>query len=189
MPNSRPISNADGVLAVYTSGLAYPVFGELITACWSDGELIWSGDSVFGGSPYFRAKTDPETVVGVLSRLEHDGLFDSLHDANGCGFGCPQTNILIRFRGRVFHTMSDHEQSELDGRLVAEHTMLTPLLDRKRYPVIAEQPSAYLFSRFLWVELRGLIPGLLPPTGDPTEGELRFEKWNRFEWMSEAAEP
>ncbi|MEM8672083.1 MAG: hypothetical protein AAGG48_31495 [Planctomycetota bacterium] len=185
-----PVSDADGVLAVYTSRWTPSLSGELITACWSNGMLIWSNDPNAGGAPYIQADTDPEAVTRVLSRLEADGLFDGLQVANGCRLGGgPYTNILIRYRGRVFHTMSDHEQYELDGTCVVEHGFIKPLMDRRRFQVLAQQPNIYLFSRFLWVELRSVISALLPRTGVDTQGRLHFKVYDHCEWIKEDAEP
>src|SRR5688572_19619001 len=50
-------------------GVAQGAARTLILGGWADGEIVWSGDSVRGGPPYWRARIDPAEVSGVLSQI------------------------------------------------------------------------------------------------------------------------
>jgi hypothetical protein len=53
---TRPITDADSVVAIYREdwGLLSSGSPAIILAAWPDGHIIWSGDHVKGGVPYFR---------------------------------------------------------------------------------------------------------------------------------------
>src|SRR5262245_51760102 len=97
---ARPIEEADSILAIYpedwgrSSRARVPA---LVLAVWGDGQIVWSKDRVKGGAPYYASQVDPEIVSALLSRLEHDGVFDdkSLNDPH---FGPDShfTTLLVR---------------------------------------------------------------------------------------------
>src|SRR6266481_4561601 len=74
---TRPITDADSVVAVYWEDWGH--FASkgptIILLAWPDGHIIWSGDRLKGGAPYFTGDIDPKKVATLLARFDKDGLF------------------------------------------------------------------------------------------------------------------
>ena len=82
---AKPITEAETVLAIYTSGGFRPsVEPRLILAIWGDGRVVWSEDRLQGGSPYRAGQIDAKRLTALVSRLERDGVFadEKLSHAN-----------------------------------------------------------------------------------------------------------
>src|SRR5262245_57227957 len=74
---TRPITEADSVLAVYREDWGLSSSGDpaIIFAAWIDGHVVWSNDRLKGGAPYRTGRADPRAVTALLARLDKDGLF------------------------------------------------------------------------------------------------------------------
>ena len=120
----------------------------------------------------------------TLDRLEHDGLFANLPVIN---YGIPSSsnvNICVRRRAKAFDMLSAHELFEASGTCVAESHGIAALRKRPtRLQILSEQPSDWLFSRMVWLELRALIDHLVPRDGTPVAGNLAFVTATNVSWV------
>src|SRR5262245_51810772 len=75
--DSRPITEADSVLAVYRTDLGFPARGgtSVVLVAWPDGQVVWSSDRLKGGDPYWTGRVGAKRVADLLTRFEADGLF------------------------------------------------------------------------------------------------------------------
>lgn len=175
---SRPITEADAVLAVYAEDWGLTSAGQprLILAVWKDGYTVWSEDRVRGGAPYHAGQVVPKRVNTLLANLERDGLFadESLARAH-FGPDAKFTTILIRFNKKQIKMCSWHELSEAEGGCVAAAHGLTGLNGQPLFGALKEQPGDYLLFRFVWSEIRARAADLLPSAEKPVSGELVME--------------
>src|SRR5262249_1432644 len=78
---SRPISDADGVLAIFVNwsrGIAHGNSPDpIVFAAWPNGYVVWSDNQVEGGPPYHEGRIDPKKYEDAVSRLEADGIFEN----------------------------------------------------------------------------------------------------------------
>jgi hypothetical protein len=172
---SRPITNADGIVAVYAeNGGWVPDAGpKLIVAAWSDGYVVWSGDRLKGGAPYFAGQVAPTRVSAVLTQIERDGFFEDKELANvRVGPDASSTIILLKKGARQLALDSWHELAEADGRVVARSFGLTGLTKDRRLEVLRKEPAEYLYYRAAWGELRVLSLSLIPAQGRPVSGQI-----------------
>ena len=154
-PALRSITSADTtVLAVYTEGWTSGQPRRLIQAIWKDGYIAWSGDRLEGGAPYYEGRIDPKRLDSLLAKLEHDGLFAEKSLAKPrFGPDSPFTTILIRFGDSQIELRSWHELYESGGKAVGATSGLSGLNGRRLFEALKEQPSDYLFFRFVWSEI------------------------------------
>jgi hypothetical protein len=175
----RPITDADGVLAVYTEdwGLGSSSLQPRLTlAVWKDGYVVWSEDRLHGGAPYHAGRIDPKRLDSTLSDLERDGLFaeKSLARSN-FGPDSSFTTILIRSGKKKIEMRSWHELYESEGKVVAAVHGLTGLGNQSLFQALKEQPSDYLLFRLVWNDIRARAAGLIPSAGKPVNGETVME--------------
>ena len=184
----RPISEADGVIAVYQQdwGLASTGEPKLVIAAWSDGTVVWAEDQVEGGPPYRRGSVAPQRVAAVLERLELDGAFDDRRLAQPClGFDSKFTTLLIK-KGKLKLEMNSwHEIFERNGRAIAGSCALFSLPEGKRLSELRKEPAEFLYYRAVWGEIRTLTATLIPAEGKPTSGEA-YMRGGVFSWRESA---
>ena len=175
---SRPVSNADTVVAVYTDsyGGAASHQPRLVLAVWKDGHIVWSDDRLRGGAPYRAGQIDPKRLASLLSDLERIGLFGEEELARSyVGPDAAFTTILIHNGARRIAMRSWHELYESNGTVVALADGLMALEHRSLFKVLKDQPADYLFFRYVWSEVRGRTAALVPCFAQPTSGELVME--------------
>ena len=171
----RPISQADSVVAVYSSdwGLGSDGRPKLMLVAWADGNIVWSEDRVHGGPPYLQGRVPAARVAAALGRCAADGFFDDRtlgleHFGPDSAF----VTILLRSGGRALQMRSWHELAEGRGRLVARSGGLAPLSGERRLAVVRKEPAAYLYYRAAWSELREVASSLIPAESLPAAGEV-----------------
>ena len=180
-PETRPITQADSVLAVYTlhHGLGVVKPAGLIFSAWPDGHVVWSDDRVNGGAPYKSGKIEPKKIAALLSRFEDDGLFAN-KKLNEPHFGPDSSfvTVLVKSgRGQV-KMESWHELYEAGGKVVGTKGGLVPLAGRNRLAALAKEPTEYLHYRLAWSELRESASRLIPSESNPVAGKLLMEEGN-----------
>jgi len=163
---TRPITEAESVLAVYREDLGFFSTGEpaMILAAWPDGHIVWSKDRLKGGAPYFAGRADPKKVSGLLSRFEKEGLFAD-EKLNQAHFGPDSqfNTVLIKSGKKQVEMVSWHELMEVSDNWVATHQGGSRLLEgQRRLDELRKEPADYLFFRAVWSETRTKISDLVP---------------------------
>jgi hypothetical protein len=173
-PETRPITQADSVLAVYTlhHGLGVIKPPGLIFVAWPDGRVVWSGDGVNGGAPYKTGKIEPKKIAALLTRCDDDGLFAS-KKLNEPHFGPDSSfvTVLIKSGKGQVKMESWHELFEDDGKGVATDRGAGGLQGRRRLDVLSDESKEYLFFRFVWSETRSKLADLIPAESTKTNGK------------------
>jgi hypothetical protein len=129
---TRPITDADSILAVYTQGFGLSTNGRasnrLVFAAWPDGRVIWSEDQTQGGPPYRTATIHPARLEKALATINRDGFFgDQALTQPKFGPDAQTTVIYARTKRGELKMQSWHELYEADGKVVATDAGLTPL--------------------------------------------------------------
>jgi hypothetical protein len=168
---TRPISEADSVLAVYWEDWALGSFKEptIILVAWPDGRIIKSGDRLKGGPPYRSCRIDPKKVTQLLARFDKEGLFAQEESKQSHAVIDGQfISILIKSGKRQVHMASSHElfteSDEIDhnGARLERRCLLD---------VLRQAPADYLFYRVVWSETRARIANLVPDETVPIAGK------------------
>ncbi len=179
--STKPITDADNVFSIFAEDWGLGSVGEpkMIVSIWGDGSIVWSGDLVHGGAPYFKAKVEPKAVSDAFKRIAEKGVFDvpSLKRAHW-GPDSKFTAILFRHDGQQIRMESWHEIYEANQKTIARDTGLTGLNGQKLLPALAGEPAEYLHYRMTWLELRLAATQLIPKIGKATGGvaEMRAGK-------------
>lgn len=178
---SRPISQADAVMAVYPEWISIGPSREpkILFVAWPDGRVVWSRDRLFGGPPYLQSNVDPELVVATLARFQYEGLFDC-DNLSGCYAGpdAPYTTILLRYRSKRLEMSSAHEPAEAKGGVVTSHGSGGHYLTLVQ--ALEQEPAEYLHFRLFWSEIRRRLDELIPTSGLATIG--RPQGINPLSW-------
>jgi hypothetical protein len=175
---SRPISDADGVLAVFVNwsrGIGDRRAADpIVFAAWPNGYVVWSDNQVEGGPPYHEGRIDPKKYEDAVSRLEADGIFEN-EKLNAAKIGPDSSfkTIIVRSGNRQLLMRSWHELAESSsGKLAATAVGLEALNGRNRLDVLSQQPADYLFYRLVWSDLHRKFASLIPLEGKLTNGKL-----------------
>jgi hypothetical protein len=189
--STRPITDADAVLAVYHEDWCLNSAGEpaIILVAWPDGHIVWSGDRVKGGAPYRVGQIDPEKVALLLKRFDRDGLFadEKLSRAN-FGPDSAFTTLYVKSGKNKVEMNSWHELAEESGSGVADHHGISSLQGQHRLAVLRESPAEYLFFRFVWSETRGKLASLIPSESTASAGKPIMEA-GVLSWHDEPTPP
>lgn len=174
---TRPITDADSILAIYTQGHGLSTNGRaphrLIFAAWPDGVVIWSEDQTQGGPPYRTATLDPERLVKALASLKVNGFFNDPTLAQPkFGPDAKSTVLYARTKRDELKMQSWHELYESDGKVVATDAGLVPLASRSRSDILRSATPEYLYYRLAWSDIRRLASALLPAESKPISGHL-----------------
>jgi len=185
--NNRPISGEKSILAMYVQSYGLAANGlaphRLIFAAWDDGYVVWSENSVEGGIPYRAGRIDPAKLHAFLKKTHSDGLHQDASLAQPqFGPSSRTTVLLAKFEGNALKMQSWHELFELDGKVVATKGGVAPLDGRSRFDVLRQEPTDYLFYRFVWDELRLGAAFLTPSESKPVDGKLELRRGNAY-WM------
>lgn len=167
---TRPITESDGVIAIYRSRVT-PATPPIIFAAWSDGFAIWSDDHLEGGPPYSSGWCSKDAISNLLRRLESEGLF-KIRELNRGHYGpnSSYTTILVRSGKDEVKMSSWHDMAEAGGKLVATAEGIRPLEERTLLEVLSTDSKDYLYFRMVWSDLRRRFESVLPLEGDKTEG-------------------
>ena len=145
-PATRPISDAESVLAVYREvwGRASSDTTAIIFAAWPDGFIVWSDDHLDGGPPYRSGRVDPRKVTALLTRFDQDGLFahERLNNEH-CGPHLPFTTVFIKSNNKHVMMRSWHELMEGSNEWVCDQDGETVLDGRHRLDVLRKAPPEY----------------------------------------------
>jgi hypothetical protein len=158
--------DASAALGIYTDE------GSLIVGVWADGRIIWSGDQVRGGTPYYGSMVEQIRVNGLLQSLKRDGVFENrrLTRAWWGPEGNP-TIINLRYDGAQLKMASWHEGAEASGKVIATHVGLESMSAGGRLTALEKEPAEYLYFRFVWNEVRWKVSQLLPCNGQTIAGK------------------
>ncbi len=185
---TRPISDAESVLAVYREDWGRASSGEpaMIFTAWPDGFIVWSGDRLLGGPPYRAGHSDPRKVTALLTRFEQDGLFADkrLNDAQ-VGPDSQFTTVFIKSGKKQVEMSSWHELYEEPGKSVVDHNGVSGLGGRLRLDVLRRAPADYLFYRVVWSETRNKLVDLIPAESTAIAGKPVM-KAGRLYWQEPA---
>jgi hypothetical protein len=153
-----------------TGEISFPV----ITALWSDGQIVWSESRIKGGPPYRQGRFAPEKLESLLATLEGKGVFkDAARFRGNFGPDAGYTIIAIDDGRRRLRIESWHELvEEQNTNLVATAAGISTLGGAKREDVVRKQPEAYRRLRDTWSEIRRAVGALTPKTGEPYAGEI-----------------
>jgi hypothetical protein len=189
--NSRPITGAKAVLAVYTKSHGLAANGlapnRLIFAAWNDGYVVWSENVVEGGAPYRAGKIELARFQRTLAKLAADGLLND-EALRTPQFGPDASTTIIVAKSKFGDTMmqSWHELYEANGKVVATERGLTPLDGRSRLDALRKASSAYLVYRLAWNELRLGAASLIPIESHQVDGRLELRRGNAY-WLEASA--
>lgn len=178
---TRPITNAESILAVYIEDWGRPVDGRdrsgLVLAIWPDGHAVWSENKLNGGPPYRAGKVDPPRVAALLDRNRKDGLFTQ-PDLGRAHFGPGShfTTLYIKSGDEACTMQSWHEMFESNGKIAVTDSGAVALEGQARLDKLREEKADYLFYRFVWSELQTEMLRLLPAESQPVDGH--FERLN-----------
>jgi hypothetical protein len=186
---TRPITEADSVLAVYREdwGRASSGGPAIILVAWPDGHIVWSSDRIQGGAPYRAGRVDPKRVAALLVRSENDGLFAD-EKLNQAHFG-PDSQfitLLVKSGKKQVKMQSWHELFEGSDKVVVDHRGAVALEGRRRLDELRKAPAEYLFFRTVWSETRTRLSDLIPVESDVSTGKPVM-KVGVVSWQERAA--
>jgi len=166
LPENPPI------LSVIITSFGSP--GDVVTAVWADGTIVWSKDQEDGGPPYLTAKIDPTKTTAFLAKMEKDGVF-KMKPADLSHFGPDATyHRLGLIHGKLYIELESwHELGERNPGVLATSTGLHYQVkkeDRQKL-IDADEPS-YKAFRKLWKEIRDFTTSLIPAKGEPLKEKL-----------------
>ena len=179
-PTSRPITDADSVVAIYNE--RFGITSQLVLAVWKDGHVVWSEDPLYGGAPYHAGRIEPKRLASFVSALDQDGLFAQQDGVVRLATDRSFTTILIRSGKKKIKMQSWHELAEGGGKLVVSSRGLIPLNGRPLFEALRGEPAEYLFFRFLWSEIRSRAAGLVPSAGVPVDGRV-VDEYGGLSWQ------
>jgi hypothetical protein len=187
---TRPITEADSVVAVYWDDWGH--FASkgptIILLAWPDGHIIWSGDRLKGGAPYFTGDIDPKKVATLLARFDKDGLFaDEKLSHLDRAIHSQFITVFIKSGKKKVEMQSWHELMEGTYDVVADQRGVTSDLEgRRRLDVLRKAPADYLFYRFVWTETRAKVTDLIPLERIASAGKP-FMRAGVLSWKEPAA--
>lgn len=186
---TRPITDADSILAVYTEGHGLSTNGRaphrLVFAAWPDGIAIWSEDQTQGGPPYRTATLHPARLQKALTSINRNGFFnDPALRQPKFGPDAQTTVLYARTKRDELKMQSWHELYEADGKVVATEAGLTPLAGRSRPDILRGATPEYLYYRVVWSDIRRLASALIPVESQPTKGHLDMRE-GKAVWIEE----
>lgn len=151
--------------------------GDVVTAVWADGTIVWSKDQDDGGPPYLTAKIDPAKTTAFLTKMEKDGVF-KMKPADLSHFGPDATYHRIGLiHGKLYTELESwHELGERNPGVLATSTGLHYEVkkEERQKLVDADEPS-YKAFRKLWKEIRDFTTSQIPAKGEPLKEKL--EPW------------
>jgi hypothetical protein len=180
IPGARPITHANSIVAIYTSdGGGIIPSGEppnLVVAVWDDGHVVWSDDRLRGGAPYRSGQIDRTRLAAILSGMERDGVFaEKKFSRANVGPDSKFTTIWLKSGKLQLQMRSWHELVEAGGGAVATTSGIEPLRGRRRFDVLRNQPSEYLYYRLAWSEIRGTLLEMIPSESKAVDGKVRMQ--------------
>jgi hypothetical protein len=173
----RPITKADGVIAVFRHGAGFGAAElKVVVVAWADGHVVWSEDQQSGGTPYRSGAVPPERVMAALRRLERDGaLADKRLGQANVGPDSQFTSIFVKKEALQLRMDSWHELSEERGGVAASYGLTALPEGQTRLGFLRKEPADYLYYRLAWAEIRLLAASLIPTDGKPTDARPAME--------------
>jgi len=173
---TRPITDADSLIDIYWNDWGHFASkgSTIILLAWPDGHIIWSGDRLKGGAPYFTGDIDPKKVATLLARFDKDGLFaDEKLSHLDRAIHSQFITVFIKSGKKKVEMQSWHELMEGTYDVVADQRGVTSDLEgRRRLDVLRKAPADYLFYRFVWAETRTKVSDLIPVERSVSAGKL-----------------
>lgn len=171
------------VIAIYrvTAGMRARITPEerepqIILAAWNDGGIVWSDDEIRGGRPYHEGHIAPHRLSSFFKELTARGVSAERLERRSY-FGPDSDYLAIALcSGRYsLDLQSWHELFETRPNTVATARAISPLTDKSRQQVLAEQPEDYRRFREFWTFIRTAARELVPDAEQPAP-ELHFER-------------
>ena len=138
-----------------------------ILLIWRTGRVVYSGDQVGGGPPYYSGQIAPGRLERALARLDSQGVFSMLHPyMHNYGVDSDYTVIDISADSQELQLRSWHELFELNPGLVSTSGGVEALEGRDRQAVLAEEPEDFRMFRRQWRAIRDELRKLIPDDGE-----------------------
>ncbi len=139
---------------------------QILVAIWTNGRVMWSTNTVYGGAPYFEAKVDPAKSLEFLNSCRNRGYFGAKYIRNYFGPDSWFTGIYLTSGTNSFVTRSWHEVAEMNPKTVAASYGLRRLGGQNRDDFLKKDTPEYQEYRAMWTDVRKMIGDLLPCQGD-----------------------
>ncbi|MHC4798619.1 MAG: hypothetical protein ACYTF1_18440 [Planctomycetota bacterium] len=168
-------------IAIYSNPYAHTITPrelepQVIIVVWSDGQVIWSDDTLYGGRPYFMGRIASVTLSEFIKELTNRGLFkDSTRNDDYISLDSDHLVIAICDGSNRVMMSSDHELYETHPDVIGTAEGIMTLEGRSREWVRDKQPRYYKRFRKLWADIREASTKLIPSEGQPA-GDIHF-KW------------
>lgn len=148
---------------------------QIVLAAWADGRVVWSGDEIRGGRPYYQGSIAPRRLNAFFEDLTRKDVSGERLQRHSY-FGPDSDYLAISVCEGLYtlHLQSWHELFETRPNLVATSRAISPLGDKSREQVLAEQPEDYRLFREFWAVIRTSAKELMPDGQQPAEN-LHFE--------------
>jgi hypothetical protein len=179
MPSAQEISFPPSIVA-YTLGIDFysktpkeehgTLGPRIIFAAWEDGTIVWSGNRIEGGAPYFTTRLSPEEIGLALSTICK--MKDSIPTSNRTsyrGFDSPWTAIVVKSQNCDLYWESWHEIWESTGKHVCIDGFIRTLADEESIEDARANFGSIEYLAFVetWTDIKGAVLELIPkePTG------------------------
>ena len=151
------------VIAIWFEG-SRVIEAKLIVAVWDNGTMLWSTNTIYGGTPYFYGKTSVN-VSTVLDSFQGNGYLSGEHPKSNFGPSSSFIRMFVSSGTNTLFTGSWHEGFEQNLNLVALPG-ITSLNGRNREDVLKTTPPEWQQYRAMWTDIRSNVNAMLPQTGD-----------------------
>ncbi|HOR98898.1 MAG TPA: hypothetical protein PLZ74_11055 [Kiritimatiellia bacterium] len=139
---------------------------QLVAAVWDNGDMLWSTNTLCGGTPYLYGKVCGAINVGkVIDYFKHKGYFSAVYSRHNMGPDSKHIGMFISEGTNALLTRSWHEIMEQNPNLVALSHGITSLHGRNRETVLEKDKAEYLQYRAMWTDVRSQINAMIPQKG------------------------
>src|SRR5262249_25685489 len=151
-------SSSETMIALYNEDwqLSSNVEVKVILLAWSDGCIVWSANSVFGGPPYHCGRISGEGFKELVGKLGKKGWFGdaSLQHPN-LGFDMAFTTLLVKDGARELRMESSHTMLD-ENITIAMYRRIRAINGRVSASTLNDL-IRYLHYRLVWDSIQGSI--------------------------------
>ena len=179
-PSPRKIEGSENVFAIYIDhGGKY----SLICCLWRDGYCVTSRENTRGGQPYEARYIDRDSASAFFDFLAKSGVLDC-RGLSGILLHKSHTVVYAERNGKQLKMASAHEIMEAEAdRAMLEIGLVGLKNSEKLYRVLENESKQYLFSRFLWAELRFRLSTLAKGGGRKVKGQIVADGRGKLLWQ------
>lgn len=171
LPAPQLAASEKPVILLYqdsSSGNPQAPRGQVITAVWSDGRIVWREKGAL-----LQSRIDTKKIDALLQRLHREGVFgDGKGYYGNVGPDSSFDVIEVRLAGRELVMNSWHDGFEKNPKLVVTSHGAESLDGRSRNAVLAAEPPEYQRFRRVWSDIRSTAASWTPSQGDPFTGSV-----------------